>query len=331
MKLTAILSCAGDDDMQEARGIAEIGTATSMRPITVEELCCVLCRGALRQCGPAYRCSTCGRTYPVTPLGQVDFRLRESESVQWSLNYSPMRYEVPLTANARREGPCRERRNTFQGAVPWHLTRDQISYIPQARPDEIALDLGCGTGLHRNVLEALGYSYYGVDYQGTRARDLVDAHALPFGDAVFDLVVGIALLEHLAQPLLAFREIQRVLKPGKRVVGTAAFLEPFHDNSFCHLSPVGITSALAASDLVLEELLVIRGWNVLRAQLEMGLERAPLPRIVPQLLALPFMALLETYALVGRWAARDTSRHTRDVLHARHAGAFFYVARKAGR
>jgi ubiquinone/menaquinone biosynthesis C-methylase UbiE len=52
-----------------------------------------------------------------------------------------------------------------------------------------------------------------------------DAHAMPFPDESFDLVVGRAILHHLDFDL-ALREIHRVLRPG----GTAIFLEPLGDN-----------------------------------------------------------------------------------------------------
>src|SRR5574341_1329264 len=92
--------------------------------------------------------------------------------------YTPLTYDTGIDVPIQRERPCPERRNEFCGPVPPHLTRNQISYIPQAGPGEIALDLGCGNGLQRGVLEALGDVYYGVDFASTVADDLVDAHAL---------------------------------------------------------------------------------------------------------------------------------------------------------
>jgi SAM-dependent methyltransferase len=177
-------------------------------------------------------------------------------------------------------------------------------------------------------METLGYRYYGVDYAGAAADDLVDAHALPYADSTFDLIFAIALLEHLAQAARVIQEVQRVLNASRYFIGTAAFLEPFHDNSFSHLSPLGLSNALQSSGFAVEAILAIRGWNVIRAQLEMGFERARLPRWIPQLLSQPFVWAMEAYALAGRSFASDKSRHTRDAAYARHAGAFFFVARK---
>lgn len=52
-----------------------------------------------------------------------------------------------------------------------------------------------------------------------RNTDIVaDAHALPFADASFDALIALNAFEHYHLPLLAAREIHRVLRPGGRVV-----------------------------------------------------------------------------------------------------------------
>lgn len=52
-----------------------------------------------------------------------------------------------------------------------------------------------------------------------------DAHAMPFADASFDLVVGRSILHHLDLEI-SVREICRVLRPS----GKAVFIEPLRDN-----------------------------------------------------------------------------------------------------
>jgi len=55
-------------------------------------------------------------------------------------------------------------------------------------------------------------------------NDLVaDALRLPFRSGVFDAVLGVDLIHHLAQPAVFFREAVRVLTPG----GWLAFVEPW--------------------------------------------------------------------------------------------------------
>jgi SAM-dependent methyltransferase len=51
---------------------------------------------------------------------------------------------------------------------------------------------------------------------------------LPFADNTFDLVISVAVLEHVRDPFAAARELQRVLKPGGRIFVAVPFLQPYH-------------------------------------------------------------------------------------------------------
>jgi len=57
-----------------------------------------------------------------------------------------------------------------------------------------------------------------------------DLHRLPFGDAVFDAVVSIAVLEHCRRPWLVMRELWRVLRPAGHVLLSLPFMQPAHAN-----------------------------------------------------------------------------------------------------
>ncbi|HLK10803.1 MAG TPA: class I SAM-dependent methyltransferase [Candidatus Binatia bacterium] len=227
--------------------------------------------------------------------------------------------KIPL----RRESWCPERRNAFSGNTPWHLTAKQISYLPSALPGDWALDLGCGRGLHTGLLKALGYRVRSTDYAGEAADDLADAHALPYRDGVFRLVLSVAVLEHLAEPVVALGEVRRVLRGAGMLVGTVAFLEPLHDASYFHMSPLGLAQVIAASGLELETVFPIHGWSGVRAQLEMGLGTR-VPRWVSRLLAAPANILLGLHDVVS--SRRGEARVWRE---AGRAGAFFFVARRA--
>ncbi|MEJ5312340.1 MAG: class I SAM-dependent methyltransferase [Anaerolineae bacterium] len=116
-----------------------------------------------------------------------------------------------------------------------HATaRFQRRIAARLTPNSRVLDLGCGRG---GVVERLGVTgrWCGCDpdwrsLEEHRTVDLprsqVLSERLPFADAVFDMVVASWVLEHLPQPLVTWREIARVLRPGGRFF----FLTPNRDH-----------------------------------------------------------------------------------------------------
>lgn len=101
-------------------------------------------------------------------------------------------------------------------------------------PTDRLLDVGCGTG---TLLDRLSRSHppaqlYGVDpapemlavarRRLPAAVDLCEgvAERLPFKDGPFDVVVSCNMFHYIRQPLAALREMNRVLRPGGRLVVT---------------------------------------------------------------------------------------------------------------
>ena len=97
------------------------------------------------------------------------------------------------------------------------------------------LDLGCGTGLYTQELARQGARPCGMDLDLARVQEArrsaahqnicwirADAAHLPFRPAVFDLVVSVEVLTHLAPELRSrvLGEINRVSRPGGVVLVT---------------------------------------------------------------------------------------------------------------
>jgi ubiquinone/menaquinone biosynthesis C-methylase UbiE len=102
-----------------------------------------------------------------------------------------------------------------------------LSFLAR-HPEARVLELGCGEGV---LLRDSGFKPVQLDISMTRlckarvtGNPLVcaDGMELPFAGASFDVVLLIAVLEHVSQPERIVNETWRVLKPG----GEAAILTP---------------------------------------------------------------------------------------------------------
>ena len=87
----------------------------------------------------------------------------------------------------------------------------------------VALDVGSGRrlfGAERLVqLEICTYPFTDIVNQ---------SEDLPFLDNSFDFVFSLAVTEHVARPWVLAAEIQRVTKPGGKIIVDSAFLQPLH-------------------------------------------------------------------------------------------------------
>lgn len=284
---------------------------------------CPQCAAPLQRATAPIRCS-CGVAFPWRESGSLDLRLQRPRQVRIDFEIgtppSPAGFAFePLEPNAAPQVDYTGVRRL------WHLGDALRSYIPRAsRAGAIALDLGCGTGLHREICERAGYAWLGLDYNEPEAAILGDAHALPLADASVEMVLSLAVLEHLRYPFVAAGEVMRVLQPGGIYLGSVSFLEPFHSDSYYHHSYLGVHNTLATAGFEVLRVAPQANWTGLHGLAHMAL----FPRLPSRLrnaLVMPLDLLSRAVWAVGR---RFNPSKTPSERLRLMTGAFDFVARK---
>jgi SAM-dependent methyltransferase len=134
-----------------------------------------------------------------------------------------------------RPGPERpyQTDDEWSRAVLARRTGEAAAFLaPQLRPGMRLIDCGCGPGsITLDLAQAVAQGEtIGIDlredslrYGRALARErgianvqfqTASVYQLPYADGAFDAAFSCAVLQHLAAPLLALKEMRRVLKPG---------------------------------------------------------------------------------------------------------------------
>ncbi len=289
---------------------------------------CPACAGRLSRDAVTATCEACGELYAPTSSEALDLRLRSPRKVSLEFTvgeHLPAPPDLDYGALGFNASPAV---NFDDMDVPKHLSRQLMSYFPRASGlESLALDLGAGPLSQRLVCERAGFEYVSLDYGDEKVAILGDAHSLPFADESFEFVLSIAVLEHIRYPFVATREVTRVLKPGGMFIGTVAFLEPFHADSFYHHTHLGTLNSLRFAGLDVHRVAPTAGWTVLQAQASNAL--FPL---VPRAVALGIVRPAElAHRLLWRARALARGRSQERERLIGTAGAFEFVASRPQR
>jgi ubiquinone/menaquinone biosynthesis C-methylase UbiE len=126
----------------------------------------------------------------------------------------------------------------FEGSL------NRISFlIKKIQNKEKALNIGVGSGIFEGIALAAGIEVFSLDPNAETIERLREKHRLsdkaragdiqdiPFEGGFFDVVVVSEVLEHLSDEALrkALLEINRVLKPGGKILGTVPAGEDLDD------------------------------------------------------------------------------------------------------
>jgi SAM-dependent methyltransferase len=119
------------------------------------------------------------------------------------------------------------------------LLANEIEFIPDAGAK--ILDLGCADKYIAPACEAEGWTYTGLDYMDVDFED----DNLPVQSNSADIVISLAVIEHLKDPQNFLSEIYRCLKPGGLIyLSTPNFQLDFKNfyNDPTHVRPYTPTS-----------------------------------------------------------------------------------------
>lgn len=200
-------------------------------------LCCPMCKGDLTKVESSSEmvCQCCLRRYPFADnvLNVLPDELRENEWVgtrDWTVwRRSQDAYEAEDRSDTWGPQAAREGKLAYDT-----LFRDFV-VVPAAN-HAVCLDVGGAQGIVRHWLPS-GWIYFSLDPFRSAAIpkavwmiDLFPELAqplpflwgvgeyVPFRQGVLDVVFVMETLDHMASPLMAVREMYRVLKPGGIVI-----------------------------------------------------------------------------------------------------------------
>lgn len=217
---------------QHGRNLTRSGvSATHLHAHPAVPLRCPICRAALSFQAVAWRCGG-SESHQFPDLAGVPVLLNPARSVFRTEDFHP------------------SARTTFKDPAAWALRlgrllpspsrdvsaqrcRRQLADLLAQRPLERrrVLVVGCGDGSagYGVLAQVEGARWLETDVSlAGRASVVCDASDLPFEDGQFDLVICIAVLEHVLEPQRCADEMHRVLAEDGLIYATTPFMQQVH-------------------------------------------------------------------------------------------------------
>lgn len=202
-------------------------------------------RGCLAVGDGSLNCTSCGTRFPI--VNGVPVLINDENSVFAVSDYQgPADYVGASYGRAadRVRGLRRVARRTIRRMKDLpvgmrHFGHDQaLAAVRRSHPRPDVLVIGAGGASCGEASDAIVTTDVAF---GPSLDAIADAHDLPFPDARFDLVIAVAVLEHVADPQRCVSEIWRVLRPDGHVFAVTPFLQPVHMGAydFTRFTPLG--------------------------------------------------------------------------------------------
>jgi len=143
----------------------------------------------------------------------------------------------------------------------------------------VVIDLGCGIKPYKELIcnNSNVISYTGIDFKSAIHEEYAmgkpelfwDGMTIPLDANSADVILATELLEHCAEPENVLREINRVLKPGGKLIFTVPFLWCIHlvPHDEYRYTPFSMERHLTNAGFGNVELKALGGWDASLAQM----------------------------------------------------------------
>ena len=195
--------------------------------------------------GGSLKCGICGTVYPI--VGGVPILINDENSVFSVTDYvAAAGYDGAGYGREwdRARGLRRLAHRIFRylADAPSNISHisdeEAIAQVRAVYPHPRILVVGAGGRTHGNDTDRPTYMDVAL---GPGIDVIADGHDIPFPDGSFDLIIAIAVLEHVADPPRCVDEFRRVLRPCGFVYAITPFLQPVHMGAydFTRFTPLG--------------------------------------------------------------------------------------------
>jgi ubiquinone/menaquinone biosynthesis C-methylase UbiE len=146
------------------------------------------------------------------------------------------------------------------------LMWEKLSLLCRTNARGTLIDVGCGSGPYRRLVEPHVETYLGIDYPAgsgqPNASVYADAMRLPVRDASVDTVLCTEVIEHLPRPAECFAEFVRVLRPGGHLILTTPLFWHLHEEprDYYRYTSHGLRYLMTANGLEPEAIIPITGF-----------------------------------------------------------------------
>jgi SAM-dependent methyltransferase len=145
---------------------------------------------------------------------------------------------------------------------PYYLARRDLCLAMINLSHELTgslLDVGCGAKPYRNLFSVDSYKGLDIDSPIVRERgiadDFYDGNVFPYTNSTFDSILCNQVLEHVFNPAEFLQEVNRVLKPGGKLLLTVPFVWDEHEQpyDYARYSSFGLRALLEKSGFLIQQ------------------------------------------------------------------------------